>query len=133
MKFRRSMESLTRPPAEDGRPYTSPEQQQQRGRPERPYTRLWRSLSLKARTGLGPGPSEPGKQGTGFLPTLGDRINFPRRLSERRREKRTQELRRMISGPKEVRDGVGDVIKRNTWRDRDALYVQQQQEQRRRG
>ncbi|KAK3309082.1 uncharacterized protein B0T15DRAFT_128829 [Chaetomium strumarium] len=138
MKFRRSMESLTRLPLEDGRPYTSLAQEQQSGHTERPYTRLWRSLSLKARMGRGPGPapgpSEPGKQGTGFLPTLGDRINFPRRLSERRREKRTQELRRMISGPKEVRDGVGDVIKRNSSRDRDALYVQQQQqEQRRRG
>lgn len=89
----------------------------------------------------GPGPTEPGRgpatglassaiangggsgTGTGFLPSLGDKINITRRLSERRREKRTQELRGMISGPREVRDGVGDVIRRNTWQ-------QQQQQQR---
>jgi hypothetical protein len=58
-------------------------------------------------------------------------MNFPRRLSERRREKRTQELRGKISGPKEVRDGVGDVIRRNSWKDRDALYVEAQQRERR--
>ncbi|KAK4236681.1 hypothetical protein C8A03DRAFT_16693 [Achaetomium macrosporum] len=130
MKFRRSMESLTRLPLEDSRPSTAPEQQQT-GRAEPRYTRLWRSLSLKVWMGRGPGPSEPGSGG-GLLPGWGDRMNLPRRLSERRREKRTQELRRMISGPKEVRDGVGDVIKRNSRRDRDALYVQQQQQQRRR-
>ncbi|KAH6697574.1 hypothetical protein F5X68DRAFT_5641 [Plectosphaerella plurivora] len=37
---------------------------------------------------------------------------LPRRFSEKRREKRTQELRAQISGPREVRDGVGDVIRR---------------------
>jgi hypothetical protein len=37
---------------------------------------------------------------------------LPRRLSEKRREKRTQELRAQISGPREVRDGVGEVIRR---------------------
>jgi hypothetical protein len=39
-----------------------------------------------------------------------------RRLSERRREKRSEELRQKISGPREVRDGVGDVIRRNSYR-----------------
>ncbi|EAQ92392.1 hypothetical protein CHGG_00627 [Chaetomium globosum CBS 148.51] len=142
MKFRRSMESLTRgtPPlvatatTANGRPYYPPASQ-------RRYTRLWRSLSLKARTSLRRGSSQrrdaenSGDDGTGgttgFLPTLGDRINFPRRLSERRREKRTQELRGKISGPREVRDGVGEVIRRNSWRDRDALYVEAQQRERR--
>ncbi|KAK3196175.1 hypothetical protein K4F52_000554 [Lecanicillium sp. MT-2017a] len=38
--------------------------------------------------------------------------NIPQLLNERRREKRTQELRQMISGPTEVRDGVGEVIRR---------------------
>lgn len=42
---------------------------------------------------------------------------IPRRLSERRREKRSRELRAMISGPREVRDGVGDVIRRAPIRD----------------
>jgi hypothetical protein len=79
-----------------------------------------------------------GNSGGGFLPSLGDKINIPRRLSERRREKRTQELRGMISGPREVRDGVGDVIRRNSWRgpnqnqDADAAYVSEQQAWRRR-
>ncbi|KJZ73910.1 hypothetical protein HIM_06803 [Hirsutella minnesotensis 3608] len=36
--------------------------------------------------------------------------SLPRILSERRREKRSQELRQMISGPKDVRDGVQDLI-----------------------
>ncbi|KAH6845056.1 hypothetical protein B0I37DRAFT_416618 [Chaetomium sp. MPI-CAGE-AT-0009] len=144
MKFRRSMESLTRgiPAAADGRSYYPPASQWQRGRTERRYTRLWRSLSLKARASLRRRPSQRDGQSNGedasgaggvggFLPALGDRINFPRRLSERRREKRSQELRGKISGPREVRDGVGDVIRRNSWRDRDALYVEEQQRERR--
>jgi len=44
-------------------------------------------------------------------------MNLVRRVSERRRVKRSDELRRMISGPKEVRDGVGDVIRRNSYRE----------------
>ncbi|SPQ22161.1 df7f4226-2123-4eca-a07c-5da66508ceb7 [Thermothielavioides terrestris] len=168
MKLRRSMESLTRgPPVENARPFTAPEarpplhQQQQRGSGGGPgrYTRLWRSLSLKARMsrnhdaigntsgvggeggaasatagpgpGPGPGPVSGPKPASGFLPALGDRINLPRRLSERRRERRTQELRRMISAPREVRDGVGDVIRRESWRDRDAMYVLLQQREQR--
>jgi hypothetical protein len=91
-------------------------------------------------TGSGSG-SGSGSAGGGFLPSLSDKINIPRRLSERRREKRTQELRGMISGPREVRDGVGDVIRRNSWRgmnqnqngDADAAYVSEQQAWRRRG
>ncbi|KAL5600961.1 hypothetical protein BROUX41_005795 [Berkeleyomyces rouxiae] len=35
-----------------------------------------------------------------------------RRISEKRRVKRTQELRSMISAPTEVRDGVDDVVRR---------------------
>lgn len=54
---------------------------------------------------------------------LGDKIGeygphtIPRRFSERRREKRSNELRQMISGPQEVRDGVGEVIRRTNYRD----------------
>lgn len=40
-----------------------------------------------------------------------------RRLSEKRREKRSSELRQKISGPQEVRDGDGDVIRREAFRD----------------
>ncbi|KAH7148599.1 hypothetical protein EDB81DRAFT_688564 [Dactylonectria macrodidyma] len=43
--------------------------------------------------------------------------NIPRKISEKRREKRTRELRQKISGPREVRDGVGEVIRSSTFRD----------------
>ncbi|KAL2017997.1 hypothetical protein VTK56DRAFT_1377 [Thermocarpiscus australiensis] len=126
MKFRRSMDSLPRIPLEDARLCTAAEQSAaaaaaaaERGSgPGRRYTRLLRSLSARARPN-GPSPSsssESPARGGGFLPALGDKINIPRRLSERRREKRSQELRGMISGPREVRDGVGDVIRRNSAR-----------------
>ncbi|KAK1995473.1 hypothetical protein LX36DRAFT_582348 [Colletotrichum falcatum] len=49
--------------------------------------------------------------------TLEGLQNLPRQMNERKREKRTQELRQKISGPREVRDGVGDVIRRSTYRD----------------
>ncbi|TDZ49522.1 hypothetical protein CTRI78_v008115 [Colletotrichum trifolii] len=49
--------------------------------------------------------------------TLEGLQNIPRQMSERKRERRTQELRQKISGPREVRDGVGEVIRRNTYRD----------------
>ncbi|KAI1467817.1 uncharacterized protein F4812DRAFT_451085 [Daldinia caldariorum] len=42
--------------------------------------------------------------------------NLQRRLSEHRRQKRTEVLRQKISGPREVRDGVGEVIKRNSYK-----------------
>lgn len=64
---------------------------------------LWRTYSL-SRT-LGRGFEKYGLH------------NIPRRMSERRREKRSQELRGKISGPTEVRDGVGDVIKTGGVRD----------------
>lgn len=41
--------------------------------------------------------------------------NLQRRLSEHRRQKRTDALRQKISGPREVRDGVGEVIKRRSY------------------
>ncbi|KAI0903607.1 hypothetical protein F4823DRAFT_568529 [Ustulina deusta] len=41
--------------------------------------------------------------------------NLQRRLSEHRRQKRTEALRQKISGPREVRDGVGEVIKRKSY------------------
>ncbi|KAK4121016.1 hypothetical protein N657DRAFT_578638 [Parathielavia appendiculata] len=164
MKFRRSMESLTTrasplagtaaadgwrqdaASAHAGRNGSGGVEGYPDGERDRPITRLWRSLSLRARSSVRATPREGGGSsggnggGGGFLPALGDRINISRRLSERRRVKRTQELRGMISAPREVRDGVGDVIRRNSWRDRgrgmdadaDAAYVNEQQAQRRR-
>ncbi|KAL2757899.1 hypothetical protein ACRALDRAFT_2046548 [Sodiomyces alcalophilus JCM 7366] len=49
--------------------------------------------------------------------TVGELQELPRRMSERRREKRTQELRQKISRPREVRDNIGDVIGRASYRD----------------
>ncbi|KAI1270569.1 hypothetical protein F5Y18DRAFT_16220 [Xylariaceae sp. FL1019] len=42
--------------------------------------------------------------------------NLQRRLSEHRRQKRTEALRQKISGPREIRDPVGEVIKRNSYK-----------------
>ncbi|SPN97269.1 uncharacterized protein DNG_00783 [Cephalotrichum gorgonifer] len=89
------------------RPYTAPEH------PGRAPS-FWRGYRRGGDQG-GVAPKEEGKRG--FLPTLGSKIgDIPRRLSERKRQKRTMELRRKISGPKEVRDGVGDVIRRASYR-----------------
>lgn len=41
--------------------------------------------------------------------------NLQHRLGEHRRQKRTEALRQKISGPCEVRDGVGDVLKRKSY------------------
>jgi hypothetical protein len=102
MKFRKSLESMPRFPINDGRPYTAPGDSALRAR----QFRFWRS----------PKSSADSFRRSGLLPAL-ERINIPRRMSERRRERRTQELRRMISSPREVRDGVGDVIRRNSYRE----------------
>ncbi|OIW31489.1 hypothetical protein CONLIGDRAFT_565236, partial [Coniochaeta ligniaria NRRL 30616] len=86
VQHRRSLDSFRS--AGSQRPYSPP---------VRPAG-LWRTYSL-SRT-LGRGIEKYGLH------------NIPRRLSERRREKRSRELRQKISGPREVRDGVGDVIRR---------------------
>lgn len=53
--------------------------------------------------------------------------SLQRRLSEHRRQKRTDALRQTISGPREVRDGVGEVIKRNSRRDPSGQQPQEYQ------
>ncbi|KAK4178348.1 hypothetical protein QBC36DRAFT_309283 [Triangularia setosa] len=129
MRFRKSLESL--------RPVTAPEQQQQVSMP--PITRIGRPLQgLVRRLSRGRSAERPSTSpgvgsgvGSGAVvaqseekPNWVDKMNLARRLSEKRREKRTQELRKMISGPREVRDGVGDVIRRMSW-------VEQQRERQR--
>ncbi|TLS28050.1 hypothetical protein PpBr36_01644 [Pyricularia pennisetigena] len=123
VKNRASLESISRPPISYmGRPYTAPGQ----GRGgDKGRGRLWRSLSQRRSEA----PVVGGGGGRGSLPRrrlslrgtaldpsggLGLLQDLPRRLSERRREKRSQELRRTISGPREVRDGVGEVIRRRS-------------------
>ncbi|KAL2105542.1 hypothetical protein VUR80DRAFT_8186 [Thermomyces stellatus] len=91
-------------PQHDLRPYTAPDS------PD-PTPSFWHGY----RRGNPARLSE--EEERSFLPTLGSKIgSLPRRLSERRREKRTTELRRQISGPREVRDGVGEVIQRGGYR-----------------
>lgn len=131
MKFRRSLESLPRIELNDGRPYTAPEDGS--GARDRDHTALlkfWRLSNVPAwmapRATFQPADGVvasrkrergdgAGGNGGSFFPTLSEKMNLTRRFSERRREKRSQELRRMISGPREVRDGVGDVIRRNSF------------------
>lgn len=116
VKQRRSLDSLRRQArALDERPYTAPDQETRSRGP-----RFWRSNSLSRRYPKGGADASIFPN---FLPGLGSKIdkygfhNLPRRISERQREKRSRELRLKISGPREVRDGVGDVIRRSSWRD----------------
>ncbi|KXJ90835.1 hypothetical protein Micbo1qcDRAFT_163479 [Microdochium bolleyi] len=54
--------------------------------------------------------------------------SLQRRLSEHRRQKRTDALRQTISRPREVRDGVGEVIKRNSYKGSSGQWPQAQQQ-----
>ncbi|UNI20718.1 hypothetical protein JDV02_006783 [Purpureocillium takamizusanense] len=67
---------------------------------------FWRSRSLQRRAS-----KDKLRRASSISSRLEGIQNLPRLLSERRRERRTRELRQMISGPKEVRDGVDEVIK----------------------
>jgi hypothetical protein len=98
VKHRASLDSLR--DREEPRPYTAPETSRKR--------HFWQGHSAAG-----------GRLGRIIPAGLGSKISEldPRRLSERRREKRSRELRAQISGPKEVRDGVGDVIRGNNYRD----------------
>ncbi|KAL6363375.1 hypothetical protein LRP88_02788 [Fusarium phalaenopsidis] len=102
MRHRASLDSLRRNYNDEERPYSALD-----GDVKRPF---WRSNSLHRRAN---------KERRRL--SLGSRLeeihNLRRKLSERRREKRSRELRQKISGPKEVRDGVGDVIRSSAVRD----------------
>lgn len=60
--------------------------------------------------------------GRRFFPGWQDKIGqigiqgLQRRISEKRRIKRSEELRQKISGPREVRDDLGEVIKRDSYK-----------------
>ncbi|KAH7266307.1 hypothetical protein B0J15DRAFT_511025 [Fusarium solani] len=102
MRHRASLDSLRRNYNDEERPYSALD-----GDVKRPF---WRSNSLHRRANK-----------ERHRLSLGSRLeeihNLRRKLSERRREKRSRELRQKISGPKEVRDGVGDVIRSSAARD----------------
>lgn len=94
--------SLMRRSSQDGRPSTAPNQA------IRPARRTWGT------------EKRYDSQGRRFFPGWQEKLyglqGLGRRLSEHRRQKRSDALRGKISGPREVRDGVGDVIKRKSYR-----------------
>ncbi|OAA68664.1 hypothetical protein SPI_00859 [Niveomyces insectorum RCEF 264] len=121
VKYRGSVESLSQMAVQpDHRPYTAPERQSR-------WLFFWRPPSLQKERGNGQSygglADTRDKKIVNILPNLGDKLGeygphtIPRRFSERRREKRSNELRQMISAPQEVRDGVGEVIRRTNYRD----------------
>lgn len=98
VRQRNSVESLTQPQDGSERPQTAPDVQTRRS--------FWRGNSVRRRAS-----KEQLRRRSSLGSRLEDIQNLPRRLSDRRREKRTQELRQKISGPTEVRDGVDEVIR----------------------
>ena len=98
-----SIESLRRRSNQPDRPFTAPEEDENRG--------FWRGASVRGRI------RESSRRRRNSLgESLEELQNLPRRISERRREKRSRELRQQISGPTEVRDGVEDVIRSGHYR-----------------
>ena len=97
MRRRNSASSLRRRFSQSDRPYTAPDEDGHRS--------FWRGSSVHKKN----------RSQSRRRFSLGDQIeeiqNIPRRLSDRRREKRTQELRQKISGPRDVRDGVEQMIR----------------------
>ncbi|KAM0333142.1 hypothetical protein ACHAQA_001801 [Verticillium albo-atrum] len=100
VRRRKSAESI---PRQSDRPYTSDGTSSSR--------LMWPSRG-RAREDT---PSTPRRRFS-VSHTIEELQGLPRRLSERRRERRTQELRQKISGPREVRDGVGDVVRSGSQR-----------------
>jgi hypothetical protein len=101
--------------------------------PERRDRSFWRSHSLRRDRSHARPKNDAQMAETdnkGFLPTINNTIgelgSLSRRFSERRREKRSEMLRQKISGPREVRDGVGDVIRRRSFT---GFHEQQRQQE----
>lgn len=90
--------------------------QVQNGRVVRPTSEgssqkpFWRGYSLRRR------PSHERLRRASVGSRFENLPSLTRMLSDRRREKRTQELRQKISGPTEVRDGLGEVTRPNSMR-----------------
>ena len=69
------------------------------------------------------GPPQPppmkrrGSLSEKILPVLNEKVNLVRRMSEKRKEKKRDEMRKTISHPRVVRDGLGEVIKHDTGRE----------------
>ena len=101
VRQRGSSDSLSRPDDPDNemtRPATAPDNQARRS--------FWRGNSVRRRASKG-----QLRRRSSLGSRLEDIQSLPRRLSEKRRERRSEELRLKISGPTEVRDGVGEMIR----------------------
>ncbi|EAA32199.2 hypothetical protein GE21DRAFT_7781 [Neurospora crassa] len=64
-----------------------------------------------------------------IIPVLNEKVNIVRRMSEKRKEKKRDEMRKTISHPRVVRDGLGEVIKHDTGREIFAMSQGQPQPQ----
>ncbi|KAH8169227.1 hypothetical protein LIA77_11353 [Sarocladium implicatum] len=110
VRQRNSMESLSQPQDDSTRPATAPDTQARRS--------FWRGNSVRRRAS-----KEQLRRRSSLGSRLEDIQSLPRRLSEKRRERRSEELRTKISGPTEVRDGVGDMIRVGHGRSRQEIVA----------
>ncbi|KAG5922425.1 hypothetical protein E4U42_005465 [Claviceps africana] len=67
---------------------------------------FWRRYSLRRRRS-----TVSLRRSSSLGSRLGGMPSLTTRWNEKRREKRTRELRQTISGPREVRDGVGEIVR----------------------
>lgn len=89
------------------------------------------SISPPISTSTAPVPPPMKRRGSlseKILPVLNGKVNIVRRLSEKRKEKKRDEMRKTISHPKIVRDGLGEVIKHDTGREIFAMNQGQMQQ-----
>ncbi|KAH7026064.1 uncharacterized protein B0I36DRAFT_414396 [Microdochium trichocladiopsis] len=135
--------TIKRTPSGNLRVMRYPDNHQHESPPEsRGLSRRW-SLSSKSRDRPSTAPDRPEPKAWGpekqvddrgrrVFPGWQDKLeqmrpgNLQRRLSEHRRQKRTDALRQKISGPREVRDGVGEMIKRGSYRAAPGQWSQEQ-------
>lgn len=119
VKHRGSVGSLRKKASKTERPSTAPDGDVRR----RPFWSRSNSLSsirgqLASATGNGNADrATPPRTSETRRWSMSQNLGaLTRRLSDKRREKRSNELRQKISGPREVRDGVVDVIRRDGYR-----------------
>lgn len=118
MQRRASLDSLPMSPrlfrghTEPPRPSTGTEQARRS---------FWRGPTLR-RAETADGGTQRRSRRFSLSDKLEEIPNLPRKFNEKRREKRTQEIRQMISAPTQVRDSVGEVIRRgNVWGNQEAV------------
>ena len=107
MRRRNSASSLRRRFSQSDRPSTAPDEEPHRG--------FWRGSSVRKSS------RAPGRRRFSLDDQLDEIRGLSRKLSERRRERRTQELRQKISGPRDVRDGVEEMLRSGNRKDQHYL------------